>query len=172
MYLVRETQFYIRFHSVYRQNIITLCTRTHVHRSPASMHGYCLECARGVGGIAVCVAVRRGGAASLFHFVWAALPVACHVRFRGDSRVEVNDKGQDEECKEKGDDPFEDGGDIVVAGKVGCDKGNGQADFDQHHGELGPERGAEVAMFPVLYKGAKQKRTGLAKNWHRGRRIR
>lgn len=92
MYLVRETQFYFRFHFVSRQNIITLCTRAHVHGSAASMHGYCLECARGVGGIAVCVAVRRRGAASLFHFVGAALPVACHVRFRGDSRVEVNDK--------------------------------------------------------------------------------
>ncbi len=62
------------------------------HPPKPAKHGCCLERARGVGGIAVCVAVRRRGAASLFHFVGVALPIPCHVRFGGDSRVEVNDK--------------------------------------------------------------------------------
>lgn len=67
-----------------------------------------------------------------------------------DGGQEVDDKGEDVKGEDEGDDPLEDGGDVVVVAPVGGDEDDGQDELDEDKGELDVEGDAEDAVLAVV----------------------
>lgn len=64
-------------------------------------------------------------------------------------RPQVEDEGEDVEGEDEGDDPFEDGGDVVLLLPGAGGEGDGEAELGEDEEELDPEGDAEHAMFDV-----------------------
>lgn len=62
---------------------------------------------------------------------------------------QVEDEGEDVEGEDEGDDPFEDGGDVVLFLPGARGKGDGEAELGEDEEELDPEGDAEHAVFDV-----------------------
>lgn len=67
-----------------------------------------------------------------------------------DGGQEIDDKRKDVECKDKCDDPFEDGGDVLVVAPVCRDEDDGENELNDDEGEFHPEGDAEDAVLAVV----------------------
>ena len=79
-----------------------------------------------------------------------------------DGGPEVDDKGEDVEGEDEGDDPLEDGGDVVVARPVGGDEADGQEELDDDEDELYPEGDAEDAVLAPFWSRSATVTRGMA----------
>jgi hypothetical protein len=77
----------------------------------------------------------------------------CEARRDGlgaDGGQEVDDEGEDVKGEDEGNDPFEDGGDVVVVAPVGADEDDCEDELDDDEGGLYPEGDAEDAVLAVV----------------------
>jgi hypothetical protein len=82
----------------------------------------------------------------------AAPPPPARVpRARVDGRPQVDVEGEDEEGEDEGDDPLEDGGDVVVLGPRGGGEDGGEHQLDEDEDELDPEGSAQDGVLAVFF---------------------
>lgn len=82
--------------------------------------------------------------------MFVRLAEARGLRLCADGGQKIDNKGEDVECEDEGDDPFENGGDVFVVAPVGGDEDDGEDKFDEDECELYPKGDAEDAVLAVI----------------------
>jgi hypothetical protein len=59
--------------------------------------------------------------------------------FCADGRQQIDDKGEDVKCKNEGDDPLKNSGNVFVITPIGGDEDDGEDELDDDECELYPE---------------------------------
>lgn len=67
-----------------------------------------------------------------------------------DSRLEVNNKRRNIKGENKGDDPFKNGGDVILMRESSRSKYDGEDKLDENKGKFDPKGRAKDAMFAVF----------------------
>lgn len=69
-----------------------------------------------------------------------------------DGREQIKQEGNDVEGKDEGDNPFENGSDVVVLCVGGTCKNDGKHQFNENKGKLEPEGSTQDTMLSVFLK--------------------
>lgn len=72
------------------------------------------------------------------------------VSFCAHGGQQVNDEGKDVKGENEGNDPFEDGGYVLVVAPVGGDEDDSENELDDDECHLDPERDAEDFVMAVI----------------------
>ena len=93
----------------------------------------------------------RRPVAALLHLLADALG---QVVLCADARQEVEEEGEDVEGEDEGNDPLEDGGDVLLGGEHGGGEDDGEDDLDEDEDEFDPEADAQDAVVAVVHAQA------------------
>ena len=67
---------------------------------------------------------------------------------------QVDEEGEDVKGEDEGDDPFEDGANVLAAGEGRTDEDGGEGDLDEDEGELEPKGEAQDAVLAEVHAEA------------------